>query len=146
MLIEYHGSGERYSGTLLMTSLPGNKVLCPTLSQERDLLDLLCSKQAVGLQRSKESKSSGGMPLNQARMLSGNQLVRTFSRFEGDEMKRIFSFQCLLIPRKCKVRFESFGSETKARSLVKDHLLQHLETLQEGELSNLFYVVVRRFL
>lgn len=39
MLIEYHGSGERYSGTLLMTSLLGNKVLCPTLSQERDLED-----------------------------------------------------------------------------------------------------------
>lgn len=79
------------------------------------------------------SKEACGMPLNQAKMLSGNQLVRTFSRFEGDELRRTFSFQCLLIPRKCCVRFESFGSETKARNLIKDHLLSHLDDLPEGK-------------
>ncbi|KAG8240497.1 hypothetical protein J6590_107374, partial [Homalodisca vitripennis] len=73
-----------------------------------------------------------GMPLNQARMLSVNQLVRTFSRFESDELRRLFSFQCLLIPKKCNVRFDSFGNETKARNLIKDHLLTHLEELPEG--------------
>ncbi|KAG8310138.1 hypothetical protein J6590_069750 [Homalodisca vitripennis] len=75
-----------------------------------------------------------GMPINQARMLSVNQLVRTFSRFESDELRRLFSFQCLLIPKKCNVRFDSFGNETKARNLIKDHLLTHLEELPEGEI------------
>uniref|UniRef100_A0A1B6KK68 C2H2-type domain-containing protein n=1 Tax=Graphocephala atropunctata TaxID=36148 RepID=A0A1B6KK68_9HEMI len=83
--------------------------------------------------KKKRSRETSGMPLNQARMLSVNQLVRTFSRFEGDELRRVFSFQCLLIPKKCGVRFESFGNETKARNLIKDHLLAHLEDLPEGE-------------
>ncbi|XP_054263532.1 zinc finger and BTB domain-containing protein 49-like [Macrosteles quadrilineatus] len=91
------------------------------------------TETATPVVRRKRSKEACGMPLNQAKMLSGNQLVRTFSRFEGDELRRTFSFQCLLIPRKCCVRFESFGSETKARNLIKDHLLSHLDDLPEGE-------------
>jgi len=83
--------------------------------------------------KKKRTKEANGMPLNQARMLSGNQLVRTFSRFEGDELRRTFSFLCLLLPQKCSVQFQSFGSETKARNLIKDHLLSHLDELPEGE-------------
>lgn len=77
------------------------------------------------------------MPLNQAKMLSGNQLVRTFSRFEGDELRRIFSFQCLLLPKRCSARFESFGSEAKARNRMMDHLLAHLDKLPDGRISHL---------
>lgn len=51
-------------------------------------------------------------------------------------MRRVFSFKCLLEPKKCSVSYESFGSETKAKNLIKDHLLAHLEEFPEGITSN----------
>ncbi|XP_075221370.1 uncharacterized protein LOC142324423 [Lycorma delicatula] len=68
------------------------------------------------------------MTASQIRALSAGQLIRLFTILEGDEIKKTFYFQCRFLPT-CNKRFFSFGSEEKARHLVKQHLNDHVQDL-----------------
>jgi hypothetical protein len=64
--------------------------------------------------------------------LSDKQLVDSFSEFTCDEIRRVYSFKCCLIPLKCDVIFESFAAEDRARALMRDHLLNHIQTVDSS--------------
>lgn len=73
------------------------------------------------------------MTASQVRSLSASQLIRFFTVLDGDEMKRTFSYQCNFLPT-CREKFFSFGSEEKARLLVRQHLSKHVQQLSAGKL------------
>ncbi|XP_066582851.1 uncharacterized protein [Prorops nasuta] len=58
-----------------------------------------------------------------------SQLVKQFSIFTSDELKRQYSYTCSLISG-CEQKYTSFAGEGKARALIKDHLTKHLEELK----------------
>lgn len=57
------------------------------------------------------------------------QLVKQFSIFTSDELKRQYSYVCALMPN-CEQKYTSFASESKARMSIKAHLEDHLEYLK----------------
>ena len=61
------------------------------------------------------------------RSLSLSQQLRLCSRLDGDEMRRTFTYTCLLEPELCGQTFSSFGSEGRARQMMRTHLLEHLK-------------------
>ncbi|RZF44999.1 hypothetical protein LSTR_LSTR001960 [Laodelphax striatellus] len=69
------------------------------------------------------------MSVKQLQSLSANQLINLFALLEGDEMKKTFYYQCRFSPM-CSKRFHSFGGEDRARLLIKDHLLEHVQNLK----------------
>ncbi|XP_039282426.1 zinc finger and BTB domain-containing protein 14 isoform X3 [Nilaparvata lugens] len=69
------------------------------------------------------------MSVSQLQSLSANQLINLFAFLGGDEMKKTFYYQCRFSPV-CSKRFHSFGSEDRARLLIKDHLLKHVQNLK----------------
>ncbi|KAJ1523673.1 hypothetical protein ONE63_001513 [Megalurothrips usitatus] len=61
------------------------------------------------------------------RSLSLSQQLRLCSRLDGDEMRRTFTYTCLLEPELCGQTFSSFGSEGRARQMMRTHLQEHLK-------------------
>lgn len=61
------------------------------------------------------------------RSMSVSQQLRLCSRLDGDEMRRTFTYTCLLEPELCGQTFSSFGSEGRARQMMRTHLLEHLK-------------------
>ncbi|XP_014478467.1 PREDICTED: zinc finger protein 37-like isoform X2 [Dinoponera quadriceps] len=55
-----------------------------------------------------------------------SHLVKQFTIFTSDELKRLYSYTCALVPG-CQQKYTSFASEVKARTSVKNHLEEHLE-------------------
>ncbi|XP_069695781.1 uncharacterized protein [Periplaneta americana] len=78
------------------------------------------------------SRSGDGdtMDLEYLRSLTANHLLKLFSEFDGDEIRRIFTFTCFMEPDQCHKQFSSFGSEGKARQQMKSHLLEHVHQLE----------------
>ncbi|KAG8228431.1 hypothetical protein J437_LFUL003908 [Ladona fulva] len=78
-------------------------------------------------------KAGDGEMLNleQIRELSAHHLLKCFSDFDGNELKRTFTYSCVLDPTRCQRKFSSFGSELKARQQMKIHLLEHVNELTE---------------
>ena len=78
------------------------------------------------------SRSGDGntMDLEHIRSLTANHLLKLFSEFDGDEIRRIFTFTCFMEPEQCRQQFSSFGSEGKARQQMKSHLLEHVHQLE----------------
>ncbi|RWS31364.1 uncharacterized protein B4U80_01379 [Leptotrombidium deliense] len=70
--------------------------------------------------------------LDQIRSLSDKNLVEIFSEFTADELRRCYRYRCCLLPDVCKVSFESFASEEKARHLIKTHLLNHISKVDQS--------------
>jgi len=70
------------------------------------------------------------MDLEHVRSLTANHLLKLFSEFDGDEIRRIFTFTCFMEPEQCHQQFSSFGSEGKARQQMKSHLLEHVHQLE----------------
>ncbi|PSN30651.1 hypothetical protein C0J52_23463 [Blattella germanica] len=70
------------------------------------------------------------MDLDQLRSLNANHLVKLFSEFDGDEIRRTFTYTCFIEPEQCHQQFSSFGSEGKARQQMKSHLLEHVHQLE----------------
>ncbi len=67
------------------------------------------------------------------RSLSLSQQLRLCSRLDGDEMRRTFTYTCLLEPELCGQTFSSFGSEGRARQMMRTHLLEHLKNHGPGK-------------
>lgn len=79
--------------------------------------------------RRKSSKRAEVDTLTAAKLrsLSLSQQLRLCSRLDGDEMRRTFTYTCLLEPELCGQTFSSFGSEGRARQMMRTHLLEHLK-------------------
>ncbi|XP_033216351.1 uncharacterized protein LOC117172480 [Belonocnema kinseyi] len=61
------------------------------------------------------------------------QLVKQFSIFTSDELKRQYSYVCALLPDECDQKYTSFASEGRARMSIKAHLEDHLENLKSDQ-------------
>lgn len=86
------------------------------------------------------------MDLDYIRTLTGNHLIKLFSEFDGDEMKKMFTFKCFLEPEHCHEYFSSFGSEGKARQQMKAHLLEHIQRLEEEVKCKYFcYLIIQYY-
>lgn len=55
-----------------------------------------------------------------------SHLVKQFTIFTSDELKRLYSYTCALVPG-CQQKYTSFANEVKARTSIKNHLEEHLE-------------------
>ena len=70
--------------------------------------------------------------LTQILCMNHTQLVKHFSVFTSDELKRQYSFMCTLVPG-CQQKYTSFASEGKARASITAHLTDHLDWLKSNE-------------
>ena len=64
--------------------------------------------------------------------MPATQLVKQFSIFTSDELKRQYSYVCALMPG-CEQKYTSFASEERARMSIKAHLEDHLEVLKSNK-------------
>ena len=69
------------------------------------------------------------MDLDEISNLTTKQLVKHFTVFESNELKRTFKHTCCLVPSECQYETTSFGSEAKSLRDIKQHLQNHLEEL-----------------
>ncbi|XP_049785447.1 zinc finger protein 107-like isoform X1 [Schistocerca cancellata] len=92
---------------------------------------------------SHRGRSHGVVDVEYVKALTANQLIKTFSEFDGDEMKRMFTYKCTFDPQHCNKHFASFGSEGKARQQLKIHLLEHVKKLEKNECEKYFSSNVR---
>ncbi|XP_064487766.1 gastrula zinc finger protein xFG20-1-like isoform X2 [Ornithodoros turicata] len=77
----------------------------------------------------KASMQADILTLDQIRALSDRMLLDMFSELTSNEIKRIFSYRCYLMPETCTETFSSFGNENRARLQMKSHLLTHIAKL-----------------
>ncbi|XP_046740404.1 uncharacterized protein LOC124407883 isoform X2 [Diprion similis] len=66
--------------------------------------------------------------------MPATQLVKQFSVFNSDELKRQYSYTCALVPG-CGQRYTSFASEGRARMSIKAHLADHLDYLKRDKVA-----------
>ncbi|OAD61338.1 hypothetical protein WN48_01845 [Eufriesea mexicana] len=64
--------------------------------------------------------------------MPASQLVKQFSIFTSDELKRQYSYTCALVIG-CGQKYTSFASEGRARMSIKAHLAEHLEYLKTNK-------------
>ncbi|XP_029039932.2 uncharacterized protein LOC114874636 isoform X1 [Osmia bicornis bicornis] len=64
--------------------------------------------------------------------MPASQLVKQFSIFTSDELKRQYSYTCALVVG-CGQKYTSFASEGRARMSIKAHLAEHLEYLKTNK-------------
>lgn len=115
------------------------EVASQTLHSEKKLSELDTSKTAGGKQKEASNKrnSSGKQAqqvtfnVNQLLSMPATQLVKLFSVFSSDELKRQYSYSCALVPG-CGQNYTSFASEGRARMSIKSHLADHLEFLKNN--------------
>uniref|UniRef100_A0A1B6C3L7 C2H2-type domain-containing protein n=1 Tax=Clastoptera arizonana TaxID=38151 RepID=A0A1B6C3L7_9HEMI len=89
------------------------------------------------LSSSGKRKGLKAITVEQALSLSTNHLLKIFSAFDSDEIKRVFSYKCLMLQPECDVTFSSFGSESKARHMIREHLHTHLYSLNPDDVLNI---------
>ncbi|CAG2180443.1 unnamed protein product [Oppiella nova] len=70
------------------------------------------------------------LSVEQIRKLSDKVLVESFSELSCDEIRRIYRFRCVLMPETCGLVYESFAVEDRARTLIRDHLLEHIRNVE----------------
>ena len=69
------------------------------------------------------------MDLDEIIKLTAKQLVKHFTVFESNALRRTFKHTCCLVPSECQYETTSFGSEAKSLRNIKQHLQNHLEEL-----------------
>nr|XP_015910348.2 uncharacterized protein LOC107441553 [Parasteatoda tepidariorum] len=82
------------------------------------------------------NKSKSNMALNftcidDIRNLHIKGLVEKFSEPTSDEIKRRYSYKCMILPDECDTVYESYGSEKKACDSMRHHLQLHLQDLED---------------
>ncbi|XP_071447360.1 uncharacterized protein [Hetaerina americana] len=127
-----------------MKMSPGNSL--PKLESSMHFVDIHSPADNGHLLSSKRKRAScrklgeGDMlSLDQIRELSAHHLLKCFSDFDGNELKRTFTYSCVLDPARCQKKFSSFGSELKARQQMKSHLLEHVNKLSEEAMMGLHF-------
>ncbi|OXU17746.1 hypothetical protein TSAR_006670 [Trichomalopsis sarcophagae] len=110
------------------------EVASQTLHSEKKLSELEMDVKPVVAKPPKEPKrKSQQVTFNVGQLLTmpATQLVKLFSVFSSDELKRQYSYSCALIPG-CDQNYTSFASEGRARMSIKSHLAEHLEFLKSN--------------
>lgn len=64
--------------------------------------------------------------LEQLLTMPAIQLLKQFTIFHSDELKRQYSYTCALVPD-CGQKYTSFASEIRARMSIKLHMTEHLD-------------------
>ncbi|CAG2058137.1 unnamed protein product, partial [Timema podura] len=94
--------------------------------QSRDYCDAPTFNRARKI--SPRGKSlNGSISSKDLHSLSSNKLLKLFAEFDGNEMKRTFTYTCSIEPEHCRQSYSSFGSESKARQQMKGHLQTHVQ-------------------
>ncbi|XP_012233055.2 uncharacterized protein [Linepithema humile] len=105
------------------------EVASQTLHSEKkrinSLLTLQCKSAKVASVKRKESCFT----VSQLLSMPVSHLVKQFTIFTSDELKKQYSYTCALVPD-CQKKYTSFASEEKARVSIKNHLEEHLEYLK----------------
>lgn len=76
-------------------------------------------------------KNTQDMSLNHLLSMTPTHLVKQFTIYNSDELKRQYSYTCKLLPD-CGQKYTSFASEIKARASIKSHLIEHLEFMKDN--------------
>ena len=76
------------------------------------------------------------MNVEQIKRLSGKGLVELLSESVSDLNSGTFRLKCILMPNQCDVIFQSSDTEEKARTLMHDHLLDHIRNLEPNFMIN----------
>lgn len=104
------------------------EVASQTLHSEKKLeLDTKPVKQKETKRKSQQVSFS----INQLLTMPATQLVKLFTVFSSDELKRQYTYACALVPG-CGQNYTSFASEGRARMSIKSHLAEHLEFLKNN--------------
>lgn len=94
--------------------------------RSKSLLASQCKTNADYIKR-RANESTFNVP--QLLSMPASQLVKQFSIFSSDELKRQYSYTCALVIG-CGQKYTSFASEGRARMSIKAHLAEHLEYLK----------------
>ncbi|RWS16213.1 zinc finger domain-containing protein 24-like protein [Dinothrombium tinctorium] len=94
--------------------------------QSNEVLTVQNIVDVESTEKHNDQQFSSTLTADQIRSLSEKHLLELFAEFTSDELKRYYRYTCCLQPDICKVYFESFASEEKARNAMKNHLLNHI--------------------
>lgn len=103
------------------------EVASQTLHSEEKRINLMLTSQNKSKISIKRKESC--FTVSQLSSMSVSHLVKQFTIFTSDELKRQYSYTCALLPG-CQQKYTSFASEEKARVSIKNHLEEHLEYLK----------------
>ncbi|XP_014210257.1 uncharacterized protein LOC106640673 isoform X2 [Copidosoma floridanum] len=103
------------------------EVASQTLHSEtkKDELDAK-KKKAKEPKRKNNNQPAQSYTIAQLLTMPAGQLIKLFTVFSGDELKKQYSYACALIPG-CDGIFSSFASDAKAKLNIQQHLAEHLE-------------------
>lgn len=71
------------------------------------------------------------LTFEQLKRVSEKSLVALFTETTANELSKQYWSHCRLLPD-CTVSYNSFGGDAKAKSLVKQHLLEHISQLSQN--------------
>ncbi|CAK9802319.1 Gastrula zinc finger protein XlCGF67.1 (Fragment) [Anthophora quadrimaculata] len=128
----YHGGivGSDSPAALLdMLAEVASQTLHSEKKRSKSLLASQCKLKTDYVKR-KIHESSFNVP--QLLSMPASQLVKQFSIFTSDELKRQYSYTCALVVG-CGQKYTSFASEGRARMSIKAHLAEHLEYLKTNK-------------
>lgn len=113
------------------------EVASQTLHSEKKFTESVTTNVTTNKPQSKgtdKKKCHQETTFNSSQLLAmpATQLVKQFSLFTSDELKRQYSYTCALVPG-CGQRYTSFASEGRARMSIKAHLADHLDFLKRDE-------------
>ncbi|XP_020296168.1 uncharacterized protein LOC109861073 isoform X2 [Pseudomyrmex gracilis] len=123
------GDVGRSSPTALLEVLA--EVASQTLHSENKHINSLLTLQCKSKPDSVKRRESN-FTVSQLLSMPVSHLVKQFTIFTSDELKRQYSYTCALVPG-CQQKYSSFASEEKARASIKNHLIGHLESLQANK-------------
>ncbi|KAK1126928.1 hypothetical protein K0M31_004548 [Melipona bicolor] len=109
------------------------EVASQTLHSEKKRSKLLLPSQCkskIDYVKRKTNELTFNVP--QLLSMPASQLVKQFSIFTSDELKRQYSYTCALVIG-CGQKYTSFASEGRARMSIKAHLAEHLEYLKTNK-------------
>lgn len=101
-------------------------------SEKKHSKSLLTSQCKSKTDCTKRKSQESSFNVSQLLSMPASQLVKQFSIFTSDELKRQYSYTCALIIG-CGQKYTSFASEGKARMSIKAHLAEHLEYLKTNK-------------
>ncbi|XP_017792202.1 PREDICTED: myoneurin-like, partial [Habropoda laboriosa] len=137
--INHEYASNSYNGGIVGSDSPAAlldmlaEVASQTLHSEKkrskSLLASQCKSKTDYVKR-KTHESSFNVP--QLLSMPASQLVKQFSIFTSDELKRQYSYTCALVVG-CGQKYTSFASEGRARMSIKAHLAEHLEYLKTNK-------------
>ncbi|KAL7298500.1 hypothetical protein TKK_0008280 [Trichogramma kaykai] len=87
--------------------------------------------QKVQKNQKSQIKQSSTYTVTQLLSMPATQLVKLFTVFSSDELRKLYSYSCALVPG-CGENFTSFASEERANVSIKSHLADHLKFLQNN--------------